>query len=197
MSSSCNSLPRAARPTSSGRSVPGPRYWQPNQTVPDGSVSMWRIDSWCSAAGNSCFSIRSPVTRSMKHKDGFMVAMLSSARPIIRMGLDAAIGDRQRPAVAQQQKLVRADAIGREFADAAEFRPRVVDADHAGGVVEVVLGGVEQRAVGREHAMAEEMPAGDAGDGQRRVARRCDRRRRRRCRAGGRRPPSASRPDRR
>ena len=39
---------------------------------------------------------------------------------------------------------------------------RVVDADHAGGVVEIVLGGVEQRAIGREHAVAEEMPAGDA-----------------------------------
>ena len=39
---------------------------------------------------------------------------------------------------------------------------RVVDADHAGGVVEIVLGGVEQRAVRREDAVAEEMPAGDA-----------------------------------
>ena len=64
---------------------------------------------------------------------------------------------------------MRTHAVGREFADAAEFRARVIDADDAGGIVEIVLGGVEQRAVGREHAVAEEMPAGDAGDGQRRV----------------------------
>jgi len=48
----------------SDRSVPGPRYWQPNHMVPDASASMWRIDSWCRDAGSSCFSMRSPVMRS-------------------------------------------------------------------------------------------------------------------------------------
>ena len=102
---------------------------------------------------------------------------------VIRMGLDAAIGDRQRAAVAEQQHLVRVHAVGREFADAAKAVAGVIDADHAGGVVEIVLGGVEQLAVGREHAMAEEVPAGRAGDGDR--LRRCrhGRRPRRTCRA--------------
>lgn len=89
---------------------------------------------------------------------------------IIRMRLDAAIGDGNRPAVAEQQKLVRTHAIGRELANALEFRTRVIDADHAGGIVEIVLGGVEQRTVGRKHAVAEEMPTTDAGNGQRLVA---------------------------
>ena len=50
----------------------------------------------------------------------------------------------------------------------AKAAGRVVDADHAGGVLEIVLGGIEQPAVRREHAMAEEVPAGRAGDGHRR-----------------------------
>ena len=67
----------------------------------------------------------------------------------------------------------------------------VVDADHAGGVVEIVLGRVEQRAVGREDAMAEEMPARRCSAIGQRLARcRYGRRRRRRCRAAARRPPS-------
>ncbi len=53
----------------------------------------------------------------------------------------------------------------REFADARKAAPRVIDADHAGGVVEIVLGRVEQRAVRRKDAVAEEVAAGDALDG--------------------------------
>ena len=40
----------------------------------------------------------------------------------IGMRLDAAIGDRDGAPVAKQQQFVRADAIGREFADARESR---------------------------------------------------------------------------
>ena len=88
----------------------------------------------------------------------------------IGMGLDAAIGDGKRAAVAGEQKFVGADAMGGELMDAAEPVARVVDADHAGGVVEIVLRGVEQRAIGREHSMAEEMAALDADNGMRRSA---------------------------
>ena len=67
--------------------------------------------------------------------------------PEIRMCLDAAIGDGQRAPVAEQQHFVRVHAMRGEFADAVEAAGRVVDADHAGRVFEVILGGVEQRAV--------------------------------------------------
>ena len=87
----------------------------------------------------------------------------------IGMRLDAAIGDRECASVRHQQQLVRVHAVGRELADAAKAVGGVVDADHARGGLEVVLGRVEQLAVGREHSVAEEMPSLDARDGQRRL----------------------------
>ena len=149
-----------ALPISGGRSVSGPSYWPLNQIVPDASTSMWRIDSWCSSGASSCFSIRSPLSAVDEDEGRLHGRDVELGAAEIRMRLDAAIGDRQRAAVAEQQHFVRVHAVGRELADAAKAARRVVDADHAGGVVEIVLGGVEQRAVGREHAMAEEMPAG-------------------------------------
>jgi hypothetical protein len=83
----------------------------------------------------------------------------------IRMRFNAAIGDRQRASVGKQQQFVRPDAVGGKFAEPEKSVLRVIDADHAGGIVEIVLRGVEQTAVGRDSAMAEEVPAGRAGDG--------------------------------
>ena len=144
--------------------ISGPSCWQPNHSVPAPSKSMWRIESWCSAgvervlfhqrAGGAVDEDQ----RRLHRRD----VELGAAE--IRMRLDAAIGDGQRLAVRAKQQFVRADAMGRELADAAEPVRRVVDADHAGGIVEVVLGRIEQRAVRRKHAVAVEMPALDAGD---------------------------------
>ena len=62
---------------------------------------------------------------------------------IIGMGVDAAIGDRQRPAVRQHPDVVRTDAARGEFAKPLEVIARVVDANDAAAGVEVVLGSVE------------------------------------------------------
>ena len=83
----------------------------------------------------------------------------------IGMRLDAAIADRQRAAVRQEEQFVGADAMGRELAHALKAVRGVVDADHARGGVEIVLGRVEQRAVGRKGAVAEKMAPGQALDG--------------------------------
>ena len=50
---------------------------------------------------------------------------------VFRIGLDPAIGDGERLSVGQQDRLVRADAARREFADARVGIGRVVDADDA------------------------------------------------------------------
>ena len=84
----------------------------------------------------------------------------------VGMRFDAAIGDGECAAVAKQKQFMRPHAVGGELADTVEFRPRVINANDARGVIKIVLGRIEQGAVGREHTMAEEMPAGDAGDGR-------------------------------
>ena len=97
----------------------------------------------------------------MKASDGTMVSTLSFSRPVpdwLDVGLDAAVGDRERLAVGEQDHLVRADAVGRELADALVAAGRVVDAEHAGARVVVVLGRIEQARVRREHAVAVEVP---------------------------------------
>ena len=66
----------------------------------------------------------------------------------IRMRLDAAIGDRQRTPIVEHQHFVRIHAVGGELADALEAGGRIVNADHAGGLLVVVLSCVEERAVG-------------------------------------------------
>ena len=88
----------------------------------------------------------------------------------IRMGLDAAIGDGDRPAILEKQQFVRPDAMRRKFADARKAVPRVIDADHAGGILEIIFGRIKQRAVRREDAVTEEVAAGDALDGDRLAA---------------------------
>ena len=94
-------------------------------------------------------------------RDGFIVERLSLARRYPG-AFDAAICDGERATVGEQQRLMRADAMRRELTDALERRPRIVDADHACGIVEIVLRSIEQRAVRRKHAVAEEVPAGHA-----------------------------------
>ena len=61
---------------------------------------------------------------------------------------------------AQQDHLVRADAVGRHLADALVAAGRVVDADEAGARLVVVLGGVEQPAVARKYAVTVEVAVG-------------------------------------
>ncbi|MNT97255.1 hypothetical protein D3C72_2395330 [compost metagenome] len=62
---------------------------------------------------------------------------------------------------------MRADAVGRELADAGKMSAAVVDADHAAIAREVVFGGVEQAAIGGKAAVAVEMPAFGGGDDHR------------------------------
>ena len=86
----------------------------------------------------------------------------------IGMGLDAAIGDHHGAAVGKQRDVVRLHAVRRKLADLPVAGGRVAHADHARGALIIVLGGVEQLAVGREHAMAEEMAVGLGGEPDRR-----------------------------
>jgi hypothetical protein len=83
----------------------------------------------------------------------------------IGMRFDAAIGDCQRAAVAEQQQFVRPDPVSWEFVQPPEVGAGIINADHARRIVEIIFGGVKQPAISRENAMAEEVPAGDAGDG--------------------------------
>jgi len=97
------------------------------------------------------------------------------AAAVVGMRFDAAIGDGEGLAVGEQDHLVRSDAIGLELADTPIAAGHVVDAEHAASGLEIVLGGIEQPAVRREHAMAEEVPPLDAGDGlRRRLSRRVE-----------------------
>ena len=92
-----------------------------------------------------------------------MSGRFSSSAPLIGMGADAAIGDDHGAAVGEQRNVVRLHAMRLELADLPVAVGRVADADHALRVRIVVLGGVEQLAVGGEDAMAEEMPVGLRG----------------------------------
>ncbi|MCY1244531.1 hypothetical protein D9M72_576130 [compost metagenome] len=65
----------------------------------------------------------------------------------VRVGLDAAIGDRKQASVGSKRHVVGTDAIGRDFADAGEVVGAVIDADHAAIVGKVILRGVEQLAI--------------------------------------------------
>jgi hypothetical protein len=82
----------------------------------------------------------------------------------IRMGLDAAIGGDQQAAVVADGEIVRADAVGGIFADAAIAVAGIVEADHAAVGAEIVLAGIEQFSIRREAAMAEEVPLLGSGD---------------------------------
>ncbi len=76
------------------------------------------------------------------------------------MGQDAAIADHQRVAVAGEAELVRSDAAGRQLAASPEAHGRVIDADDAALLGEIVFGGIEQPSVLAERAMPKEMPVG-------------------------------------
>ncbi len=84
------------------------------------------------------------------------------------MRLDAAIGDHHGAAVGKQRDVVRLHAVRGELADLLVAVGRVAHADHARGALIVVLRGVEQPAVGREHAVAEEVTIGLGGEPDRR-----------------------------
>ena len=89
---------------------------------------------------------------------------------IIGMRLDPAIGDRERPAVRHQDRLMRADAARGKFADAPKFIGCIVDADPTLARGKIVLGGEEQPAVFRPGAVAEEMPVRPRDENLRRAA---------------------------
>ena len=86
----------------------------------------------------------------------------------IGMGLDAAIGDHHGAAVAEQRDVVRLHAVRGKLADLPVAVRRVAHADHTRGALIVVLRGVEQPAIGREHAVAEEVTVGLGGEPDRR-----------------------------
>ena len=79
---------------------------------------MWRIESWCSPAS----SFKQPDEVAGRCIDegerGLHRVEVELGAAKVGMGLDAAIGDRERPAIGHQQDFVRTDAVGREFADA-------------------------------------------------------------------------------
>ena len=107
------------RPAAAGRFRPLVLAAEPHRA---GCVdrSMCRIDSWCSSGASSCFSIKiaaQPVDEDQGRLHGRDVEFGAAE---IRMRLDAAIGDRQRAAVAEHQHFVRVHAVGRELADAAK-----------------------------------------------------------------------------
>ena len=164
MTTSSSSWPIRALPTSGGRSVSGPSYWPLNQSVPDASCVHVPDRQLVQLRRQLVLLDQIAVDAVDEDERRLHGCDVELGAAEIRMRLDAAIGDRQRAPVAEQQHFVRVHAVRGEFADAAETVGRVVDADHAGGVLEIVLGRVEQRAVGREHAVAEEMPARRAGD---------------------------------
>ena len=139
-------LSMPAQPTSSGVSPASPSHCPPNHTAPRASAAICRIDSLCSLPACLCWASSAAAALSMKASDGTMVSTLSFSRPSrwLDVGLDAAVGDRERLAVGQQDHLVRADAVGRELADALVAVGRVVDAEHAGARVVVVLRRIEQ-----------------------------------------------------
>ena len=101
---------------------PDPHTGSRTRRSPVASMSMCRIDSWCSDGGSSCFSIRSPGQAVDQHEGRLHGRKVELGAAEIRMRLDAAIGDGERSPVAEQQQLVRPDAMGREFADARESR---------------------------------------------------------------------------
>ena len=78
---------------------------------------------------------------------------------IVRVGLDAAIGDDDGLAIGHQQRLVGVHAMGVELADAGIAGLNVIDRDETPGRIVVVLGGVHQPPVRREEAVAEIVPA--------------------------------------
>ncbi len=85
----------------------------------------------------------------------------------IGMGLDAAIGDRQRAPVRHQEQFVRIHAVRVEFADATEAVGRIVDADQTARGLEIVLGRVKKPSVRGKDAMAEKMSPGRGLEGHR------------------------------
>ena len=99
-----------------------------------------------------------------------MSGRFSSSAPELGVGFDAAIGDDHGAAVGEQLNVMRLHAARREFADLPVAVGRVADADDALRVCVIVLGGVEQLAVGGEDAMAEEMPVGLGAEPGRRPA---------------------------
>ena len=83
----------------------------------------------------------------------------------IRMRLDPAVGDGERAPVRHEKQFVRVHAVRGKLPDPPETIRRVIDADHPRCRVEIVLRRVEQPAVRRKNSVAEEVPAGSAGDG--------------------------------
>ena len=88
----------------------------------------------------------------------FHVVEIELGAAEVRMRLDPAIGDDQRPSIVRHRHVVGADAVAVELADAAIAIGRLIEADHPAVGLEIVLARIEQPAVRREAAMAEEVP---------------------------------------
>ena len=174
---------------SSGVSASPPSHWQPNHTAPLPSCTRWRIDSLWMSAALHVLADEPPGRAVDEGERGLHARQVQLLAPGLDVRLDPAVGDGQRLAVGEQDRLVRTDAIGRELADALVAAGGVVDADEAGARLVVVLRGVEQPAVARERAVAVEVPVGRRRE-QHRLARdrRC-RRRARTSRGGAQTPP--------
>src|SRR5262245_23396719 len=72
----------------------------------------------------------------------------------------AAVGHNQDCLALQEYQLVRTNTMRGKLADARETLRHVVDADDPNASIEVVFGGVQQSAIGREHPVPIEMPIG-------------------------------------
>ena len=95
-----------------------------------------------------------------KHEGSLEIARVQDPPPAaeIRMFAMTAIGHHQAALLRNEGEVVRAKAMGRPFPDAMKAGSDIVDPDHPAGIVEIILGCVEQRAIRREDAVAVEMP---------------------------------------
>ena len=142
----------------------GPRYWQPNTTVsPAASAEV--PDRELVQIGRQHLLLEKIAGGEIDIDERRLhVGKVELVIAAVGMGFDAAIGDDHGAAVGEQRHVVRLHAARRELADLAIAVGRVAHADDALRVRVVVLGGVEQLAVGGEDAMAEEMPVGLRGE---------------------------------
>ena len=116
------------------------------------------MESWCSSAARTLLLDKIAGGKIDIDERGLHVGKVQLVGAGVGVGFDAAIGDHHGAAVGEQRHVMRFHAARRELADLAIAGGRVAHADDALRVLIVVLGGVEQLAVGRVDAMAEEMP---------------------------------------
>ena len=104
-----------AGPPAAGVSSGSPSHCVPNQSDPSAPTAMCRIDSMCLSRGSLCSARHSPVavsTKRERRRHGRQVELFAAEG---RVRLDAAIGDRERLPVREEDRLVRADSMRRRI----------------------------------------------------------------------------------